>query len=125
MKYKELIDAFGEAFNRHDAEALVSMMTEDCVFYTVGGAEVYGNAITGRAAVKAAFEGVWKAMPDAHWRALNSFVDADNGLSFWHFTGSNSDGSRVDAHGCDICTFKDGKIDTKNTFRKDRPLQHG
>lgn len=124
MDYKQLIEAFGDAFNHHDATSLVSMMTEDCVFYTLGGDQASGTPIHGKQAVKAAFEAVWQAMPDAQWKPLNSFVDGANGLSLWHFTGTNSDGSIVDAHGCDIFTFKDGKIQVKNAFRKNCPLQN-
>ncbi len=28
----ELLDAFADAWNRHDADALMSFMSEDCVF---------------------------------------------------------------------------------------------
>lgn len=117
-----LID-FGDAFNRHDAKALVSMMTEDAIFYTVAGDEVSGNAIIGTEAIEVAFNGVWKAMPDAHWQAVSCFASGDRGLSDWIFSGTNADGSRIEAHGCDIFTFEGNKIKVKNAFRKQVPLK--
>ncbi len=31
------------------------------------------------------------------------------------------DGTRVEVHGCDLFTFRDGKIFLKNSYRKNRP----
>ena len=112
--FVKLMEDFGEAFNRHDAEALSSMMTEDCVFYTLIGPNNFGNKLEGNATIKAAFEGVWtNNITDAHWKSLGCFASDNNGLSHWLFTGTNPDGSKVNAEGCDIFTFKDGKIHTK------------
>ena len=43
------------------------------------------------------------------------------GVSEWTFTGTAADGTRVEADGVDIFTFKDGRIQLKNAFRKNRP----
>ena len=32
----ELLQAFADAWNRHDADALMSLMTDDCVFEASG-----------------------------------------------------------------------------------------
>ena len=32
-----------------------------------------------------------------------------------------ADGTRVEVHGCDLFTFRDGKIALKNSYRKNRP----
>jgi ketosteroid isomerase-like protein len=31
------LDAFGDAWNRHDTDAILADMTEDCVFHNSGG----------------------------------------------------------------------------------------
>jgi ketosteroid isomerase-like protein len=31
------------------------------------------------------------------------------------------DGSRVEVNGCDLFTFRDGKIAVKNSYRENRP----
>ena len=42
----------------------------------------------------------------------------------WIFTGTKKDGARVEVTGCDLFTFKDGKIAIKNSYRKNRsPLK--
>ena len=117
--YIKLMQDFGAAFNDHDAERLISMMTEDAVFYTVAGETKFGNAISGLQDIKNAFEGVWSQMPDAHWQAGSVFASGDRGLSDWIFTGTHKDTqAKIEAQGCDIFTFRDGKIAIKNAFRK-------
>lgn len=37
------------------------------------------------------------------------------------FTGTRVDGSRVEVHGCDVFTFRDGRIALKHSYRKHRP----
>ena len=49
------------------------------------------------------------------------FVVGDRGVSEWTFTGTRADGSHVEVHGCDIFTFRDGRIALKNSYRKNRP----
>ena len=52
VKHREIeltvavLDAMFAAFNRHDATAVVAMMTEDCVFEAAVGAEVFGAAMS-------------------------------------------------------------------------------
>ena len=45
---RELLDAFGDAFNRHDLDAIMSMMTEDCIFLTAAGDDPEGKRIVGQ-----------------------------------------------------------------------------
>jgi steroid delta-isomerase-like uncharacterized protein len=115
------LQSFADAFNRHDAEAIMALMTEDCVFEASAGPEVCGERHTGRQAVQAAFVDVWTVYPDAQWRSPGHFVCGDRGVSEWTFAGTRADGSRVEMNGCDVFTFRDGKIALKNSYRKNRP----
>jgi ketosteroid isomerase-like protein len=114
--------ALFDAFNRHDIEAVMSFFAPDCVFNAIGGPEVYGTRFEGREAIAAAFSGVWGAMKDAHWDHQGHFIHGDRAVSEWTFSGTNADGSRVEAEGCDLFTLRDGKIVRKQAFRKNRPL---
>ncbi len=114
-----------DAFNRHDVEGVMKRFAEDCVFYTVGGPEVYGNKVEGAAAIAEAFSAVWAAMPDAHWDHHGHFVHGDRAVSEWTFSGTSADGSRIEAQGADLFTLRDGKVIIKQALRKDRPLQKG
>ncbi len=117
-----LLKAFGQAFNSHDAESLVSMMTEDCVFRMAMGSAPGGNEVTGREAVREAFLQTFANFPNARRipRAPD-FVVGNRGVSEWTYQATRqSDGVRFDMAGVDIFTFRDGKIAMKDTFRKER-----
>jgi steroid delta-isomerase-like uncharacterized protein len=117
----EMLQAFADAWNRHDSEALMSFMSDDCVFEASAGSEVSGARYAGREAVQAGYMEVFATFPDAHWGNARHFVHEDRGVSEWTFTGTRSDGSRVEVNGCDVFTFRNGKIAIKNSYRKNRP----
>lgn len=117
----EVLQAFADAWNRHDADALMSFMSTDCVFEASAGAEIFGTRYAGREAVRAAFADVWASFPDAHWGNARHFVHGDRGVSEWTFTGTRADGTLVEVQGCDLFTFRGGKIALKNSYRKNRP----
>ena len=118
----ELLRAFAEAFNRHDLDALMSMMTTDCTFAASAGGSPDGERHEGQAAVRAAFAAVFEQYPDAHWGGARHFVSGDRGLSEWTFTGTLKDGRRVEIRGCDLFTLRNGRIAIKDSFRKNRSL---
>ena len=51
----EFLQTFADAWNRHDVDALMSFMTEDCVFEASAGPEICGTRYAGREAVSAGF----------------------------------------------------------------------
>ena len=117
----EVLQDFADAWNRHDIDALMSFMTEDCVFEASAGPDVCGTRYAGRQAVRAGYAEVWATFPDAHWANARHFVSGDRGVSEWTFTGTRADGTRVEVHGCDLFSFRDGRIALKNSYRKNRP----
>lgn len=117
----QFLQDFADAWNRHDVDALMSFMTDDCVFEASAGPDECGTRYVGPAEVRAGFVDVWTVYPDAHWGGARHLVYGDRGLSEWTFTGTRADGSRVQVHGCDLFTFRDGKIALKNSYRKNRP----
>jgi steroid delta-isomerase-like uncharacterized protein len=121
----EVLEAFAEAFNRHDADAVMAFMTDDCVFDASAGPEMCGTRYVGTVAVRAGFAEVFATFPDAHWGEARHFVQGDRGVSQWTFTGTRVDGARVEVHGCDVFTFRDGKIAVKDSYRKNRAVKQG
>jgi len=115
------LQAFADAWNRHDAEALMRFMADDCVFDASAGPDVCGTRYVGREAVETGFREVWATFADAQWRAPRHFVCGDRGVSEWTFSGTKADGTRVEVNGCDVFTFRDGRIAIKNSYRKNRP----
>lgn len=117
----ELLHRFAEAWNRHDLDALMAMMTDDCVFAASAGPDVDGERSEGPDAVRAAFAAVFETFPDAHWANAAHFVAGSRGVSEWTFSGTRKDGARVEVTGCDLLTFRGGRIAVKNSYRKNRP----
>ena len=115
-----LLDRFADAWNRHDLDALIAMMTDDCVFEASAGPQVTGQRSEGRAAVRAAFAAVFETFPDARWNNPRHFIAGHRAVSEWTFTGTQKDGKRVEVNGCDLFTLRDGRIAVKNSYRKNR-----
>ena len=116
-----LLDRFAAAWNRHDLDALMAMMTDDCVFQASAGPDVDGLRSEGKPAVRAAYAAVFEAFPDAQWANARHLVAGLRGVSEWTFTGTSKDGRIVEVTGCDLFTFRDSRIAIKNSYRKNRP----
>jgi ketosteroid isomerase-like protein len=119
--YLELLKTFNDAWNRHDIDALMDCMANDCVFHGVAGPDVLGRTFSGRDEVRKGFTLAWETCPDASWKEGEHFVSGERGVSESTFRGTKADGARIEARMVDIFTFSDGKIAVKNAFRKDRP----
>jgi ketosteroid isomerase-like protein len=117
----QVLEAFADAFNRHDIHAIMALMTKDCIFEASAGPEVCGARFVGSEAVGAAFIEVWTTFPNAQWQGARHYVFGDRGLSEWTFSGTRADGSRVEVNGCDLLTFHGNQIAIKNSYRKNRP----
>jgi steroid delta-isomerase-like uncharacterized protein len=118
----EILEAFADAWNRHDVDSLMSFMTDDCIFEASGGDEECGTRYEGTEAVRKGYSKAWNDFPDAQWNNARHFVLENRGVSEWVFTGTNKDGKRSEVSGCDVFTFRDGKILVKSSYRKNRPL---
>jgi ketosteroid isomerase-like protein len=116
----ELLDAFAEAFNRHDVQAILSMMTDDPVFEASAGPEIKGQVAVGPAAVGRAFQEVFDTFPNARWSDAKHFIVGNRAVTEWVFSGTRKDGTRVEVQGCDVFTLRQGKIAVKNSYRKQR-----
>lgn len=115
------LQAFSDAWNRHDIDALMAFMTDDCQFHAVAGPDLFGRSFIGRDAVREGFQLAWQTCPDAAWVDGQHVVCGDRGFSECTFRGTRADGKRIEARMVDVFTFRDGRIAVKNAYRKDRP----
>jgi ketosteroid isomerase-like protein len=116
---KTLVD-YAAAWNAHDIDRIMAMMTDDCVFLAGGGQEAGGERSVGAPAVRSRFVEVWTHFPDARWSAPTHVACGDRGFSTWLFLGTGPDGRRVEVNGCDLFSFRDGLIAVKDTYLKAR-----
>jgi steroid delta-isomerase-like uncharacterized protein len=114
------LETFGDGWNRHDVDFIMTFMADDCVFETTAGKEVCGTRYAGRERVREAFAKVFKMFPDAHFGQARHFVAGDRGLSEWVFTATTTDGKKIEVNGCDVFTFRDDKIVKKDSYFKNR-----
>ena len=119
---KDQLEAFTTAWNRRDIDAIMSFMSENCVFESSAGTEAYGTRFAGPAEVRRAFAAVLAYYPDAHWSQVHHMVDGERGATQWLFTGTEADGTREEVEGCDLFVFKEGQIASKRTFLKNREV---
>ena len=114
MPSVEFLKTFAAAWNRHDIDAIMMHMAEDGVFVSYSGERVEGCE-----SVRAAFAAVFTDLPDIRFSEDTHFVSADRGLSEWVLSGTDAeDGTAVEVKGCDIFTFRDGKIALKDSYLK-------
>src|SRR5215208_2194535 len=59
----EFLDAFADAWNRHDVDAILSAMTDDCVFEASAGVGVRGTVYDGQRQVRKGVEAVFEQFP--------------------------------------------------------------
>jgi ketosteroid isomerase-like protein len=112
------LEAFGDGWNRHDVDYLMTFMADDCAFETTAGKEVCGTRYAGREQVREAFARVFKIFPTRTSVTRGISSRAIVGVSEWIFTGTTSDGKKVEVKGCDVFTFKGDKIALKESFFK-------
>ena len=70
----ELLEAFADAWNRHDVDDLMSFMTDDCMFESSGGDDSCGTRYEGIEAVRNGYSKSWQDFPDARWHNARHFL---------------------------------------------------
>jgi ketosteroid isomerase-like protein len=112
-----------DAFNRHDVDGVMRFFAEDCVFNAVGGPEVLRHPDPRRRGDRRRLQRRVEGDAGCRMGRPQPFrFSGDRGVSEWTFSGTAADGSRIEAEGCDLFTFENGKIVRKQAFRKNRPV---
>lgn len=114
----ELLEKFAAGWNAHDIEMLLDCMTDDGIFYGSAGSDPDGTKTMGKEELRVSYAALWATFPDARWNDVNHFISGDRAVTEWRFTGTRSDGQKVDVRGCDVFVIRDGRIAVKDTFRK-------
>jgi hypothetical protein len=116
----ERLAEFGEAWNRHDPDLLMTYMHEECSYQASFGPDLDGRNYQGREAVREGYERFFESYPDGIFSDSRVFVAGDRGASEWTFTSTGPDGTRASVRGCDLFEFVGDKISRKDAFRKQR-----
>lgn len=108
------------AFDSHDLDRIMAHFADDAVFESPRGTEPFGTRFRGSAAIRAAFIGRFEGIPDVRYQQDRHFVDGDRGASEWTLSGTTTAGQRIEVRGCDLWTFRDGRVVVKDSYWKIR-----
>ena len=110
------IDSFNEVFNRHDADELAALLTDDTVFEDTSPAPD-GRRIEGKAAVVEFWRGWFERNPDARSEAEEIIMSRNRAVVRWVYRKIRS-GQPWHLRGVDIFTVSDGKVAAKLAYVK-------
>ncbi len=109
---QDVIDCFNEAFNRHDVDAVMALMTDDVVFENTSP-QPDGERFAGQDAVRAFWEEFFASSPQAHFEAEEIITAGDRCTVRWRYSWG-------DGHirGIDLFRVRDGKVAEKFSYVK-------
>ena len=113
-----MLEEILDAFNRHDVDAVMSFFAEDCVLETPRGPSPFGRKLVGRGEVREGVAARFAGIPDVHYGDDTHFVCGNRGVSEWTLTGTTTEGQRLELRGCDLWTFREGKVVRKDSYWK-------
>jgi ketosteroid isomerase-like protein len=111
QQVRDLLDAFGQAWNDHDLDAALSMCTDDVVFESTGPAPD-GERAEGQNAVRKAWQPIF-ADADSHFDGEELVLLGDRAVQTWSYRWA---GGHV--RGVDIFKVRDGKVAEKFSYVK-------
>lgn len=109
-----LLERFGSAFNDHDIEVVMGLMTEDCVFENTNPAPD-GTRYEGQAAVRAAFSAFFDENPRAIFETEEMFASETRGFVCWIYRWDDAGGH---VRGVDVFHFRGGRVAAKLSYVK-------
>jgi steroid delta-isomerase-like uncharacterized protein len=110
--------AITQAFNDHDVDAVLAFFADDAVFEAPKGPDPWGRRLVGRDQVREGVAARFAGIPDVHYGDDDHWVSGSRGVSEWTLTGTSVDGERIEVRGCDLWTFRDGKVVRKDSYWK-------
>src|SRR5690349_3409049 len=97
----ESVRKLDDAINNHDLEAMLALMTNDCVFENTFPAPD-GTRYEGHGAVRAAFEEFLRDSPSAHFEEEELVALGDRAILRWRYSWTDRDGKAGHVRGVDI-----------------------
>jgi len=111
------IQQFHDAFNHHAVDQIMALMTDDCVFENTYPPPD-GARLEGAAAVRAYWEQLFQASPQAHFAVEELFAAGERAVLRWRYTWNAPDGATGHVRGVDIFRVQHGKVAEKLSYVK-------
>lgn len=113
---RSTVERFNDAFNRHDLDAVMNLMTEDCVFESTNPAPD-GLLVTGTGAMRAFWGNFFSANPDAYFEVEEMIVSSDRCVVRWIYR-KTKEGKPWHLRGVDVFKVKNGRVAEKFSYVK-------
>ena len=111
-----VIEDFNEAFGRGDIDAIMALMSDDCVFESTSPAPD-GEAHVGQREVRRYWERFFAGTVAPHFAAEELFASGRRAVCRWRFTWGE-DGNTGHVRGVDVLRVRDGKVAEKLSYVK-------
>lgn len=108
---RELLSAFGDAWNKHELDAALALTTDDVVFESTGPAPDGARAV-GRVEVRAAWGPIF-ADEAAQFVGEELIVAGDRATQCWTYRWADGH-----VRGIDLFRVRDGKVAEKRSYVK-------
>jgi ketosteroid isomerase-like protein len=115
---QDTLEAITDAFNRHDVDDVLAFFADDVVMEMPRGPDPWGRRLVGRDEVREGIAARFAGLPDVHYGDATHWVGGDRGVSEWTLTGTTPGGERVRVRGCDLWTFREGRVVRKDSYWK-------
>ncbi len=112
----DVVIMFNQAFNAHDVDAVMALMTDDCVFD--GTMPPDGDRHDGAAQVRRAWEDLFLSSPSAHFTTEELLAVGDRVVCRWRFDWIDGDGTSGHVRGIDLFRVSDGRVAEKLSYVK-------
>ena len=99
------LHGLADAFNRHDADAVVAHFADDGEMHLPHGPQPSGRICVGRNAVRQAVAQRFADFPDVQWLEATHLVSGHHGISNWTVSATGADGLRFAHRGVDLYRF--------------------
>lgn len=111
------VHRFNEAWNRHDLEGVMDLMTDDCVFENTCPPPE-GERFQGRRAVRACFEQFFRSSPQAQFQFDDVFAAGDRACVRWLYRWVEAGGQPGHIRGVDVFRARGQRIVEKLSYVK-------
>ncbi len=112
----DVIVRFNEAVNRHDVNAIMALMTDDCVFDNTRPPPE-GERFEGQQRVRAFWEQLFARSPHARFETEEMFGAGDRCVVRWVYHWIK-DGTPGHVRGVDVFRVRDGRVAEKLSYVK-------
>jgi len=112
-----LVFAFNDAFNQHDIEGMMKLMSDDCVFENTSPAPD-GTVYKGKGVVTQFWRDFFRESPSAHIVVEEIFGLGNHCIMRWRYDWVEVSGIKGHVRGVDIFKIKEGFISEKLSYVK-------